>query len=250
LEPNTSPIVAAVVNWRDWSRLLVQHSDLLIVIGLVVGFTLTLIYLHKLLKALQPEKEAPRTEFERLTANLTEVNTTLSAIHKRLDEGLSDLREAINEHSGERQSDSKTGSNETKSMSVEAPISTPEKDSATDPVLSEFPSSLADYLHHLVKTNQSRMAARSDALHDGNLIFSPEGEFVIVSNELTNEHLVVPQVTRFSSGEDFSGYFGDFFDCDAPAAGEVWITRPAFVQSDEIKGGWRVVKKGQLEVRQ
>jgi hypothetical protein len=250
LELNTSPIVGAVVNWRDWSRLLVQHSDLLIVIGLVAGFALTLMYLHKLLKALQTEKKAPSTEFERLSANLAEVNTTLSAIHTRLDEGLSELKEAITEPSGESAPDPKTVSNETDSMSVESPISTPENDSAADPELSEFPSSLADYLQHIVKTNQSRMAARSDALHDGNLIFSPDGEFVIVSNELTNEHLVVPQVTRFSSGEDFSGYFGDFFDCEAPAAGEVWITRPAFVQNDEEKGGWRVVKKGQLEVRQ
>ena len=59
--------------------------------------------------------------------------------------------------------------------------------------------------------------------------------------------LMVPRVGQFQTRQDFHTYFGKYYDCQYPTAGDVWIVSPAIVST--VPGGWQLREKGVLEVR-
>jgi hypothetical protein len=76
------------------------------------------------------------------------------------------------------------------------------------------------------------------------------GQLVLVcdSGVSGGQLYIVPRVTRFQTREDFYNYYEQFYDCDHPGAGEVWVNAPAVV--DGVDGGWKLLEKGELEVKQ
>lgn len=85
----------------------------------------------------------------------------------------------------------------------------------------------------------------------GLLVSDPEGtgHLVLVQDRNLNGGLsyIVPRITRFQTKEEFYNHYEQYYDCNLPAAGEVWLHRLAVV--DRVDGGWRLRDKGLLEVR-
>jgi hypothetical protein len=85
----------------------------------------------------------------------------------------------------------------------------------------------------------------------GILIKDPEGrgQLVLMQNERMpgSQIYIVPRITRFQTKEDFYNHYEQFYDCNRPAAGEVWLHEPAPVE--KVDGGWRLQNKGVLEIR-
>jgi hypothetical protein len=58
---------------------------------------------------------------------------------------------------------------------------------------------------------------------------------------------VIPAVPRFQSSQDYS-HFSNFYDCDQPSSGEVFILQPARAVYDHATGQWKLRSKGRLQI--
>src|SRR5205085_1656335 len=58
---------------------------------------------------------------------------------------------------------------------------------------------------------------------------------------------LIPRRARLNTKDEFYNYYGAYYGCYQPAAGQIWIVKPALV--DRVAGGWRLREKGLLEVR-
>jgi hypothetical protein len=242
-------LIDALMNWHQWVEFAHRNAGIASFSLLVLGSVLGSIYAHKVFRALKFEVKAFQGLMTEVCKELTAIKGAVDHASQSTEESIADLRASIDRLDKHQEPGPQKLCDEAKSAK-------PKNDAAVVTQLGEeletpnFPSSVADYLRYVQEKRLAATEAKSDFLHDGNLVPSPAGKFIVVSDEHSADDLAVPQIARFSSSEDFSGYFGDYFECEAPAAGEVWITRPARVRNDEIKGGWHVIKKGALEVRQ
>jgi hypothetical protein len=116
----------------------------------------------------------------------------------------------------------------------------------------EFPAAAETYLQRMQHLNRNRIVIRPD-FQNGILVKDPEGrgELVLIQDPRVSESLqrllVIPSVGQFQMKQDFYNYYDSYYDCDQPAAGDVWILNPAIVE--KVNGGWRLSEKGRLEVR-
>jgi tetratricopeptide (TPR) repeat protein len=79
------------------------------------------------------------------------------------------------------------------------------------------------------------------------LVEDAEGGFVLIAGgNGANHSIVLPRSTVFSSKQDYYNY-KDYYDCEDPAAGEVFIIYPATV--DKIEQGWKLAEVGRLRVK-
>jgi hypothetical protein len=78
---------------------------------------------------------------------------------------------------------------------------------------------------------------------------SRKGALVLVQADIASdkELYIIPRITRFQATEDFYNHYEKFYDCARPGAGEVWVNQLAVV--DSVEGGWRLIEKGELEVK-
>lgn len=109
-----------------------------------------------------------------------------------------------------------------------------------------FPVSVTDYLQD---KRSSGTVIRPD-FHRGILVTDPanEAELMLVADSRANgEFIMVPRVAQFQTRQDFHTYFGKYYHCQDPRAGDVWIINPAVVST--VPGGWELREKGVLEVR-
>lgn len=112
-----------------------------------------------------------------------------------------------------------------------------------------FPVSVADYLAYLNKQNISVLEAKPDVLR-GSLIPEQEGEFIITDGKNSDHaQFMLPKTTRLSSSQEYHVYYKDYYLCDEPSPGEIWVINPAVVISDAAIGGWRLQEKGRLEIK-
>jgi hypothetical protein len=85
----------------------------------------------------------------------------------------------------------------------------------------------------------------------GLLVTDPEGSghLVLVQDRHVPGELfyIVPVITRFRTKEEFYNHYEQYYDCNRPAAGEVWLYKLAAV--DKVDGGWRLHDRGLLEIR-
>jgi hypothetical protein len=83
------------------------------------------------------------------------------------------------------------------------------------------------------------------------LVKDPDGRgtFVLIRDAGVpgGQLCIIPRITRFIAAEDFHNHYEQFYDCAHPAAGEVWVNTPAVVMG--VDGGWRLLERGELEVR-
>lgn len=78
--------------------------------------------------------------------------------------------------------------------------------------------------------------------HDG------DGIYLVTPDERRRgSYVVLPNVPRFSSSQDYS-YFSHFYECDHPAAGEIYITEPALASYDGARDEWTLSKKGRMQI--
>lgn len=187
--------------------------------------------LVKLTHATQTAQKSVAESYDQLQGQFTSVMQTVNDFGNKYESNYESLRAQLNaQNDPSQKTDSTTNGN----------------DGADQP--SVFPTSVESYLDYIAGKNLKSTVAKSEILRAGNLVADAHGEFVVVSGADGEDDIAVPQVARFSSNEEF-GYYRKYFDCDAPASGEVWVNRPAIVRNDEVTGGWRVVTKGQLELK-
>lgn len=74
-----------------------------------------------------------------------------------------------------------------------------------------------------------------------------DAPFVLAPSGSRNQFMVLPSVIRFSSAQEYWTYYQSFYECDQPAAGEVWIIEPALAQLDSATGEWQLSQKGRLK---
>jgi hypothetical protein len=111
----------------------------------------------------------------------------------------------------------------------------------------ELPMAADKFLSHLGGPQQ---IVKADWLKNL-LVKDPEGRgsLVLVRDPSVpgSQLLVVPRAARFQTMEDFYNYYEQFYECARPGAGEVWLVAPAIVEG--VDGGWRLLEKGELEVK-
>ncbi len=112
----------------------------------------------------------------------------------------------------------------------------------------QFPVSAETYLNKI--GDQGEMATR-DWLSEGLLIQDPnrDQEFIIVKDAESAAGLyhAVPRFWRFATRNDYNTYYRDYYNCENPSGGTVWIISPTIVR--RVKEGWTLMKKGKLEIR-
>lgn len=92
-----------------------------------------------------------------------------------------------------------------------------------------------------------RTYMRGDLLQEA-MLASEDSLYVLARDpQRRGLFLVIPSLDRFNSSQDFNHY-STFYDCDRPAAGEVWVSEPALATYDKSSGHWRLHQKGQLQI--
>lgn len=106
--------------------------------------------------------------------------------------------------------------------------------------------SATDYLGHAggngirAKTAMLRPDVLQSSEDDGPYLLLPaEGQADVYN--------VIPAVPRFQSSQDYS-HFSNFYDCDQPSSGEVFILQPARAVYDHATGQWKLRSKGRLQI--
>jgi hypothetical protein len=103
-----------------------------------------------------------------------------------------------------------------------------------------FPASAQDYLNKVKAQKKLKFSYERDML-----VADEGGEFVLIPNG--KEHsIVLPQLTRFTSRQEFYDYYENHFHCENPAPGEVLILYPAVV--NKVEGGWKLKEAGRLRI--
>ena len=104
-----------------------------------------------------------------------------------------------------------------------------------------FPSLVANYLKRTKSANKENVTFDYEI---GAFVPVEDGEFVIVRN--TDQPVVLPRATKFSSKRDFYEFYQDYYHCPNPDAGDVQIIQPAFVSRGT--NGWTLIATGILDV--
>lgn len=111
----------------------------------------------------------------------------------------------------------------------------------------QFPVSAEDYLN---KVRQNGQKASADLI-GGMLVQDPNKneEFLIVKDNALADGLfyAVPSFNRFSTRSDYLTYYQNYYACENPSGGTVWILAPTTVR--RIEGGWKLEEMGELEIR-
>ena len=106
-----------------------------------------------------------------------------------------------------------------------------------------FPILAAEYLNKIIARKISCKANAQSKL----LVEDAEGAFVLIAGgNGTDRSIVLPGLTAFSSRQDYYNY-KDYYDCEDPAAGDVFIVYPAIVE--KIEQGWKLTEVGRLRVK-
>ncbi len=111
----------------------------------------------------------------------------------------------------------------------------------------QFPVSVENYLN---KFRQQGQRASADTI-GGLLIQDPSKneEFMIIKDSsLDNElYYAVPSFARFPTKSEYFTYYQNYYNCENPSGGAVWIISPTVVR--RVDDGWQLQQKGELEVR-
>lgn len=103
-----------------------------------------------------------------------------------------------------------------------------------------FPASAMEYLNKVKAQKKVRFNYEDDLL-----VADEGGEFILIPNG--KEHsIVLPELIRFTSKQEFYDYYENHFHCENPAPGEVIILYPAVV--NKVEGGWKLKEAGRLAV--
>lgn len=243
----------AIQSWDWWNR--VRLDSVKGWLPLAVSFTVSLFLLFVLFRrsitSSRKQAAALQTQIGKLSVEIDKLKVNLGNTKRTLDPRINLLQDDLRVLEQKQQAILDRLASDSKEPKTEAKI--PELTLTNQPDLyqTQFPSSVVNYLKYADQNRLSKTEAKLDVLRGGNLVPASEGDFVIMNRVEGNSdgQIVIPHVTHFSSSEEFSIYFRNYFDCDAPSSGEVWIVRPALVKVDDKTGGWRLADKGLLEIK-
>jgi len=102
--------------------------------------------------------------------------------------------------------------------------------------------------YYLSRINGNGIRAGYSELRQDALAAKAEGIFWLTTFEDTSSYMVFPSVKQVESAQRLF-IFEKAFDCDRPAAGELWIVSPAIALYDQASGEFLLKQKGALEVR-
>jgi predicted nucleic acid-binding Zn ribbon protein len=106
-----------------------------------------------------------------------------------------------------------------------------------------FPASVAEYLSQFTG---EKLEVSFDTV-TRQLVKASPGEFFLLQAQNGIHHsIVLPSRTHFDSQRDFFRHYKDYYDCDEPAAGEVFVLTPATVQKEGK--GWSLKEVGRLRL--
>lgn len=106
-----------------------------------------------------------------------------------------------------------------------------------------FPASVSEYLKQFTG---DKLEVAFDA-ESRQLVRASPGEFFLLQSQNGKQsNIVLPNLTRFDSQQDFLQHYKDYYDCDDPAAGEVIVLSPATVQKEGK--GWSLKDVGRLRI--
>lgn len=111
----------------------------------------------------------------------------------------------------------------------------------------QFPVGAEDYLG---KVSANAQTATADLI--GGLLVNDSNkgnEFLIVRDNELPENLfyAVPNQARFQTKSDYLNYYQNYYACENPSGGAVWIKSPTTVK--RVNGGWKLEDMGELEIR-
>jgi len=104
-----------------------------------------------------------------------------------------------------------------------------------------FPSLIAPYLKRTRSANKVNVTFDYES---GAFVPVEDGEFVVIKN--TDDPIVLPRATKFSTKRDFYEFYQDYYHCQNPDVGDVQIVKPALVT--QTANGWTLETTGVLEV--
>lgn len=84
--------------------------------------------------------------------------------------------------------------------------------------------------------------------HPQILTVQADGPFWLTPHRDEQTYIIFPGVGQLNSGGDYAAY-RQFFDCENPARGELWIHAPAVAFYDAELREWTLTQKGRLEVQ-
>lgn len=107
-----------------------------------------------------------------------------------------------------------------------------------------FPCTVEEYLR---RTRVGKVRVKNNLLSDM-LVEDEEGDLVLIAKGRdTDRSILLPQMPRLMSKQEYHLHLETYYRCDKVAAGEIWITNPAVV--DPVEGGWKLREAGRLELR-
>jgi tetratricopeptide (TPR) repeat protein len=107
-----------------------------------------------------------------------------------------------------------------------------------------FPAPVAEYLG---RVKDKRITCQPDP-QSNLLVEAEDGKFLLLPSGTTpNLSIVLPKSTRFSNKRDYYDAYKDYYECEAPAAGEVIVVYPAI--ATRLEDGWRLREVGRLDVK-
>ena len=238
------------MNWRHWFELVYRSSNLSAIAAVVACFIVTTVLLRRSIKGLRLQIKSQGDELKEQINTLRPVIEPTLQTNPELQKQLQGFADSIDSLEKQHHSMFEELRKELKLPASNGDTVPPLNGETEEGSPSVFPISVQDYLQRVQDQKLESVIARSEVLRAGNLVptGSDDGDFVVVFQGAGNDDIAVPRIGRFSSNEEF-GYYRNYFNCDAPASGEVRITEPAIVRKDDDGGGWRVVTKGRLELR-
>jgi hypothetical protein len=112
---------------------------------------------------------------------------------------------------------------------------------------SPFPVSVENYLK---KVRQPPQKAAADIMRAMLVPNQRENaEFLIVKDSALEDaetFYALPGLPKFMMKTDYLLYYQDYYFCENPAGGEIWIVAPAIVR--RVQDGWKLERKGELVV--
>ena len=114
------------------------------------------------------------------------------------------------------------------------------------PPAPKFPVSVDNFL---AKNSNDLAFGKIDPLFGTLLENREEGTFYLVRDGAANEdeRVAVPRQKQFVTKDDYVYHYSNFYACNNPGGGEVWIRKPAVVR--RTSDGWKLARMGELEIR-
>lgn len=201
-------------------------------------------HLHKLVRG-SDENQAGK--LQKLSADVSVLNEGPNSLASLMREVIG-LRDLIYKDGQERLKQKKLeaareANNANRYEGAQREASTPAYEEPVD-----FPISAESFLSRI--SGQRQVPITLDPLK-GILVRDQEGLGLLMlvrdGSVYDGQLCMVPGMTRLNTAQEFHYNYEQFYDCGRPSAGEVWISKPALV--DKVDGGWKLLAKGQLEVR-